>query len=166
MLKEIGQHNTTIHAIFRPADVVRDVLRDYAANRGCRLTCYSDLWETVSRMPFTHHDHTTIITARPERLTPEGIAVLEGFIESTNLVFILWLENGPSFSTIKRHFGKQNLYVSDNICQFDDILKNLEKSGLFCQNKLEKSKTVRKHPPIRTVSLSDEELNALRGTNR
>ncbi len=166
MLIETGQYNTTIYAIFRPADVVRDVLRDYAAHRGCRLTCFSHLWETVSRMPITCHDHTTIITARPERLAPEGIAVLDGLIESTNLVFILWLENGPSLDTIKRHFGKPKLYVSGSIHQFDDILKNLETSGPLCQNGLKKTKTVQKHPPIYTVSLSDEELNALRGTNR
>jgi hypothetical protein len=160
-----SKQHITIRAFFRAADIMRDILRDYAVSRGYRLTCYTDLWNGISRMPANqpHEQGITVVVARPERFLPEGMAVLDDWLDDGHLFFILWHESEPSSSLLRSYMRQQNLYIAESICQLDAVLKEIEATITSPHHERGNLGALRHLPRFQPVSLSDDELDALRG---
>lgn len=159
------KYDTTILAIFRPADPVRQLLRDYASACGHVLCCFDDLFDALSRIPIMDNPRTTVIAARPETLTAEAVAAFESLVNLKTVHYVLWLDGLGCLDHRLDPFRPANLHLIDTIHRFDAVLRNIEPAPL---NPQKRQPDVPAAPSRRSVNLdaaplSEEELHALLG---
>lgn len=157
------KYSTVILAIFRPADPVREILRDYASCKGCGLLFYDHLLDALSRMPITDAAPRTLITARPEGLSSDGVAAFEMLMSKDNTHYALWLDRGEYRYTAGRYLRPTLLHNVENLHQFDAILKNIESASQKTPPPcLSEPPAIRRRPfSVPSEPLSSEELDAL-----
>ena len=178
----LEMHNTMIHGIFRPADALRETLREYAFCIGHTISFYVNQWDVLSRIPKPHCVNQTVIAARPEHLSSEGRDALCALLGADTTHFVLWLDRQYSLNAVKDYIGKPHLHIAGNIREFDAILKRLDglpqpaetsPDTVTNADHLAEQREGRDpalasahYPRIRPISVSQDELNALQGANR
>ena len=114
-------------------------------------------------MPLIIHDQgITVVVARPERLLPEGMAVLDDWLDDGHLFLFCGMKANHRRACSEAIWRQQNLYIAESICQLDAVLKEIE--ATITSPHHERGNPMPKHlPRFQPVSLSDDELDALRG---
>jgi hypothetical protein len=160
------KNNTTILAIFRAADPLREVLQDYTFCKGYGVIYYDHLFDALSRMPMIENAHITFIVLRPEELTSEGMTAFETLSGNENTHFVVWLGKEERFAAAYHHLRPGKLHCVENLIQLD-ILLNTIKPALPAEKILsgKSPSSCRNRAEFRAEPLSDEELDALLGVD-
>jgi hypothetical protein len=164
MPQKSEMNNATILAIFKPADPLREILRDYAFGKGHVLFCYNDVFDALSRMPIMDSARNTIITARPETLLPNVAAAFEPLVNPDATHCILWLDGDRYPGIGQWHSRPAYLHIADNLARFDAVLKSIRPATRINH----KPPSIPPVPSRRTLNLraaplTEEELDALLG---
>lgn len=165
MLKS-EKSDTTILALFRTADPLREVLQDYAFCKGYGLFCYDHLFDALSRMPIIDRTHKMIVALRPEKLTSGSMAAFEALAGKENTHYVVWIDAGECYSPSGRHTRPGKFHCVKNLLQFDALLNSIEIAPpTTAQASLPSTPPVpcRNRVNFHAEPLSEDELNALLG---
>jgi len=122
-------YSTTIVAIFRPADPMREILRDYASCKGCAVLFYDHQIDAISRMPIASDAHATLIASRPEGLSSGGMAAFDMLTAKDTTHYALWVEHGEHRHAAGHSCHLNPVHSVENLHQFDALVKSLDSVG-------------------------------------
>ena len=165
MLQKREPNTTIILAIFRPADPVREVLRDYAFAAGHRLYCYDHLFDAMSCMPIMDNAGTMLIAARTETLTAEAVAAFLPLVNADATHYVFWLDGSDCQGWRQWPLRPANLHAADTVPQFDAVLSSIRPP--LCKTPPSESESIpsRRSLTIQPIPLSTAELEALLGAS-
>lgn len=157
------QYSTTIAAIFRPADPVRQMLRDSAFGHGFSISLYDHLLDAVSRIPLTPCAAATLIITRPETLSAEGVAAFDMLLGRESTHYALWLEDSDTHSVLRQYPLAIRPHPIENALRLGELLDHIEshRSHAVSQACVPPQLTSCRRPDLPRQPLSSEELEAL-----
>lgn len=165
--KHNRKNDIIILGIFRTADPVRQILRDYASGFGYSLFCYDNLFDALGRMPIMDNSCTTVIASRSEAAWFD-ITAFETLINPSATYYVLWLDACHWHSVRQWHGRRNGLYSVSSLMQFDALLKTFSAAQLPASQNDPPPRPAsdRRRSVLRTEPLSKEELNALLGAEQ
>lgn len=153
----------TILAIFRAADPVRQILRDYAAGTGWFWACYNDIFDALSRMPMIDNPHNTIIIARPETFSPDAVAAMDSLLNPNTAHYVLWLDNSHGVLSRQWPLLRPNIHSASNRSQFETLIKTIAPAAQNSPTPDSRPETGRTRFTLQIDPLTNAERDALLG---